>query len=385
MKRRAVFPYILAAGLLAGSFVFACGEVTLHPDTYGGPWEAGARPVPVATVTTDAETSEGLEDSFVSEDGGEASVTSCTTCTVIASAENPQSLALDSSNVYWTDEGPTTNGEAGQGAGSIMSTPRTSMMAMGTTIASPYTGPLIIACANDWLVWSAVGSGANQGSVSVMGTASTGVVMPATTLTAPWGVALDQANAYWVAGNGGGTGMVLQAAPLQTGTAPIFAAVSGDYTPGGLAVNGSNLFFAAWGSNGGGAVFQAAVTGGTPAPIWTTPSGHPQDVAVDANNIYWLDEGAGILYSEALTGGTVYTLASGLLSPFHIAVDSKNVYVADKGAGTILEIPIGIAIDGGNVLVLASGLDSPLAVAVDDTQAVVYFTTPSAIMSAPKM
>jgi DNA-binding beta-propeller fold protein YncE len=81
-----------------------------------------------------------------------------------------------------------------------------------------------------------------------------------------------------------------------------------------------------------------------------------------------------------LTGGTVTMLATGFEDAFHLAVDANNVYVADHGAGTILEIPK----MGGTSITLASGLDSPLAVAANSSSTSVFFTTATLIESVPK-
>jgi hypothetical protein len=312
----------------------------------------------------------GAGDEFVTE-AGEASA-SCGTCTVLAAAENPQSLALDSTNVYWTD----------QGLGAVERVVRTAVQGTGTPLVSGLTGPLIISSASGWLVWSLTGSGSGQGTVYQLSTSSSTPTKPGTSLILPWGVAVDGINAYWVASNGPGAGAVVQSSALANPSASIVGTEFADDTPGGLAVNANNLFFAASSSSGGGDVFQIPIASfaGTPTSVWNTTTGHPQDVALDSNNLYWVDQGGGVVYSEPLGGGAATTLASGLKSPSHLAVDSTNVYVANTGAGTILEIPIA----GGSTVTLASGLDSPLGIAVDNSKSVVYFTTTTTIESAQK-
>jgi hypothetical protein len=333
-------------------------------------------PIGTAPSGDDAEVSDAFEDSPVVGDASSA----CPTCTVLATeALNPQSLALDSTNVYWTNAGATPDGgaQAGMGAVEVVAQNATSG-GPGTVLVPNLSGPLIIANGAGWLVWSAEGAGMDQGTVSQLSTNASTVTTPGTGLTAAWGVAVDSKNAYWVSSNGG-AGTAVQSAPLATGVATVLGIASGDYTPGGLAVNGTDLYFAAWSTSGGG-VFTVPIGGGAVETVWLTPSGHPQDVALDATTLYWLDEGAGILYSTSLTGGTVTMLATGFEDAFHLAVDANNVYVADHGAGTILEIPK----MGGTSITLASGLDSPLAVAANSSSTSVFFTTATLIESVPK-
>jgi hypothetical protein len=383
MNRRALFPCVATAGFFFAGLGFACGDLTPHPDTFisAGDGRAMTMPAQTSTGDLDAEGSEGLEDSAFA---GDASA-SCTTCTVLAiEAINPQSLALDPNNVYWTNAGAIADGGgAGEGAGSVELVARSATSGtVGSPVVGNLTGPLIIASADGWLVWSAEGTAADMGTVSVKSTSAGKITMAGTDLTAPWGVAVDAKNAYWVSGESGGVGTVVQSAPLTTGIATVLGIAPGGYTPGGLAVNATDLFFAAWIGGGGGAIFTVPTTGGTPQTVWTTQTGHPQDVAVDSTNLYWVDEGAGALYATPLAGGNVTTLASGFTDAFHLAVDGTNVYVADEGAGTILEIPVAA---GGTVRTLASGLDSPLAVAVDTSSSTpVYFTTATDIESVPK-
>jgi len=150
----------------------------------------------------------------------------------------------------------------------------------------------------------------------------------------------------------------------------------------------------------------------------------PQDVAVDSNYVYFIENPAnywqGTVKKVGINGGSVITLAEGI-DPSHIAIDSEYVYFtggAFKGAGYIgkvsksggkvemlatnLEVPTYIAVDsdfiyfsdkaagkvfkvskaGGTVTTLASGLDRPQGIAVDSSY--VYFVDYSSLRKVSK-
>ena len=164
----------------------------------------------------------------------------------------------------------------------------------------------------------------------------------------------------------------------------------------GVAANGTSVYFAATDSSGGG-LFQLAVAapptsdggvdGGTMAAkqVWTGgAASKPVDVVLDAANVYWTDEGNRAVYSMPLGGGTVSTMASGLMSPARIAVDSKNVYFTDPVGKALYEVPIGATTGGGTTpKALAKGL-AVVGVAADDHDNRVYFSSPTQILSIAK-
>jgi hypothetical protein len=71
-------------------------------------------------------------------------------------------------------------------------------------------------------------------------------------------------------------------------------------------------------------------------------------------------------------------LATQLSSPQELALDATAVYWLDPTAGTVSSVPK----RGGTVTVLASGQIQPSVIVVDDTS--VYWQTPSGVMSVPK-
>jgi hypothetical protein len=76
--------------------------------------------------------------------------------------------------------------------------------------------------------------------------------------------------------------------------------------------------------------------GGTPA---TLVSGYaPQNIAVDATNVYWTS-GTTVLKTP-IGGGAMVILASGQNSSYGIAVDATSVYWTNNATtGTVMTTP----------------------------------------------
>jgi hypothetical protein len=130
-----------------------------------------------------------------------------------------------------------------------------------------------------------------------------------------------------------------------------------------------------------GAVMKLDLAAGilaTPVPLATSRV-HPRGVAVDAVNIYWVEQGSGNWGSPTADGqvlklaldassGTLPTvLAKNLLAPMAITVDANSVYVGCSDS--VLKIALGDA----KATTLATGQSQVFALAVDSTD--VYFTS----------
>ena len=313
----------------------------------------------------------------------------CAGCTVLWSDTvlSPRSLALDPTNVYWT-QGSYSTGAPVPGTGSVRSVQR------GTTGSGPFatiyggdTGPQIVKVlfvgAISYVTWSSVEASAGTGMVFLQ---AFGTTAPGTSLTAPFGVAIDSANVYWV--SSAGSGAAVQAAGVSSGTATTLGTVTGGFLPMGMAVNATSIYFVAQLSGGGGGLFELPIAGATPTEIWTgDATSAPVDVAVDDTNVYWTNQGDGAVYTMPLAGGPVTTLASktttpGLTGPARIAVDKNNVYFSDPTGMGLYEVPTG----AGTVKTLVSpskGL-AILGVAADDVDSNVYFSDATEILSIPK-
>jgi len=103
-------------------------------------------------------------------------------------------------------------------------------------------------------------------------------------------------------------------------------------------------------------------------------------VAVDTQNLYWVDSQAGTVSQMALGTSTPIPLAVGQNMPSAIAVDATTVYWANAGDGSVMKAAIG---GGTGPQTIATGKESWVAgsrisgIAVDATG--VYWTTTVAV------
>ncbi len=148
----------------------------------------------------------------------------------------------------------------------------------------------------------------------------------------PEGIAVDAAYVYWIdelgtvkkVPIGGGTPVTI----ASGGTTPIWIAVDAPPVAGGLAT------YAYWTDEGTGTVMKVPVGGGTPTTLASGQSG-PGALVLDSENVYWCDAWGGTIMKVPTGGGAVTTLVTGLQSPSGIAVDAKNVYYTDSIGGTV--------------------------------------------------
>ena len=264
----------------------------------------------------------------------------------LASGGAPFDLAVDATNVYWTDFGDNT-----VKACAIAGCPGGPTL-FGSMLASP----IGIAANANLLAWADHGSGA-LGDVTVC---TGGTCAPDVKYAAPgaWGVAVDATTVYWTQP---ALGRVLSAA----GGAPaVLLASIAPSTPQGIAVDATQVY---WTTGGTGTVMSCPLAGcaGNPTTLATGLPG-PQGIAVDSTSVYWVNQTAGTVMKCATAGcGAAPTLlATGPGTPSSIALDTTSVYWATAGGGTVMKCPLG----GGGSTTIASGLSNAAAVAVDATR-----------------
>lgn len=121
--------------------------------------------------------------------------------------------------------------------------------------------------------------------------------------------------------------------------------------------------------------------GGAPVtlPVQLAVSNWPSNVAVDATNVYWIEQGqpAGV-WKVPLAGGPAVRIArSDEYEPEGLALDELNVYFAD-GGGTVFKAPK----SGGPATVMVAHLGlSPAGLAADATN--LYVAASTEILSRP--
>jgi hypothetical protein len=277
--------------------------------------------------------------------GGTCSASLCEPV-VLSSSGQVRAIAVDASNVYWTD---------GLGVSQVP-------IAGGNPVAlagSP-ANPGGIGVDASYVYWTDSVSAAVH-KVPIGG--GTDTVLASGTSGLPDNLALDDTSVYWTETKLGGLSKVLKSGGMITTLAS-----GGSEEFVGIAVDASNAYFA--GSlgvakipkNGGTATFlsgQNAVVSGN-------------NVAIDTTSIYWVSSGG--VFKASISGGVVTTLTNTLTNAVCIAVDGANLYVG--GPGGLWRIPTG----GGTPMQLASA--TVLAVQTDATY--IFVGTDSSVMRLAK-
>ncbi len=285
---------------------------------------------------------------------------------VSAAESSPETIVLDSTSVYWTN----------YGSGEVRRIAKTAG-AQATTISSiANTNPWGVAVDSQNVYWTEPNITSGNKNTAVRKAPLTGG--PATVLVTdpatPEAIVTGAGAVYWTE----------YASSVRTvsvdGGAPQTFATASNLVSNALAIDAANLY---WSTND--AVYQAPLAGGTPKTIGPSAAA----IAVDATSVYLaLNDslGVGKIVSVPIGGGSQTALATGRTgSVVAIAVDSNNVYWIE-GSGTIQQGAVAaVPKAGGLTSVLATGLTDPSAIAVDESG--VYFTSlesPGKIERIPK-
>jgi hypothetical protein len=377
MKRAALFlvvPMVAACGLLADEG--SQGDAGKHPndasaDTSASDASASDAPAsdgadapaeacpPGSTRCGDLCVDLATDTNNCGACGHDCAGTTCAgaVCTMtLVQSVAPMQLALDADHVYWTDldsyaqhstiqRAPKKGGE------------------LPTMLAWNQDTPIAIAVDSTSLYWT------TNGDLSAI------VKMPlgggaVTTLTQNvWGqiasIALDATNVYWAAYAANGD---VVATPLAGGSSSIYAAAR--YGASFGVVDSS---YAYWSEEGG--VMRVPIGGGTIERLAVVS--HATALAIDAENLYWLDPGTsshgytdGAIVQMSLSTLQATTLLSNLANVSSLAVDNAYVYWTYYGTdavndvdGAVYRMPIG----GGNVTKLASNQQYCYGLVMDAT------------------
>jgi hypothetical protein len=192
----------------------------------------------------------------------------------LAAGGDPAGVAVDATNVYWTDafEGTVVTLAKSGGAPTTLATKQWSagQLAVNTTR----------------VCWTINNGDFPDMTPSVVCVASSGgtPVTVASGNAVYWGLALDETTAYAMTGDGSGSGSII-AVPLTGGT-PI---TLGSGTPAGVTVDETNVYWTNAPEDGGtGLVIRVPKQGGIPVTLAVSQS-NPGSIAVDAQHVYWTD------------------------------------------------------------------------------------------------
>jgi hypothetical protein len=313
--------------------VGACGGVI-----GGQPSDAGT---PDAGGAADAREAPEVGDDRDADAGGP----NARVVTTLASMEaTPEDIAVDATNVYWTDLGTNANGYKD---GTLNKVPLGG--GSPTTLASGLNTPMRLAIDTTHAYWAETRAGTVK-SVPLVGGNPTTL---ATGQNQPFDVAVDATNVYWDAS------FFVTKAPLAGGpSVNLFVSVSSSLGP--IAVDKTNLY---WADNG---VLMTMPLNGGDAVSLTSGQSNLYDLAVGATGAYWPTAKRATVMSVPLGGGSPVLLASGGVT-CGIAIDASSVYWTDwgttDGSGTVMKVPLA----GGSPVTLSSGQEFPCAIAVDAT------------------
>jgi hypothetical protein len=274
---------------------------------------------------------------------------------VVAVGSWPSAIAIDSSNVYWSDDtlgtimsaplggGGVVTRATGQGKSAWIVTDATSLYwAGGSEIMradlhggapSPFVAADASALARDtsYLYWSEASPGAVRRAALDGGAPTLLLSRP----SAPFEVAVDDAAIFWGEANVNGGIQVLRQA-LDGSAAPVVVAAQA----GCFVVSGGRVY--GW-TGDYSAIWTAPVDGGAPTHLVdVSPHGDsfiPSCLAVDETDIYW---GTGDHFADPVTlmkmpldGGTPTAIATGT-TPNIAAVSPMGLYWTDAFAGRVL-------------------------------------------------
>lgn len=269
-----------------------------------------------------------------------------TPATIASGVYDVKGIAVDSTNVYWTESTDGLNVNSG-------TVKKVSINGgMVTTLASGLNNPYGIAIDSTNVFWTESLGGTVKKVSKTGGTVTT----LASKLGSPYGIVVDPTNVYWTEAATDGSGNVKKVS-INGGTVTTIASIpSLGAGVNSIAIDSMNVYWMF-----GSEVKKVSINGGTITTLASSATSSPTDaIAVDSTNVYWTGDGP--LKKVSINGGTVTTLAPGLVIPMGIAVDSTNVYWTERGSGVKK-----VSINGGTVIPLAASGVPGTGIAIDST------------------
>jgi hypothetical protein len=300
-------------------------------------------------------------------------------CNQIIGLDPPQHQTADTSGT--TSSGGTAGGTTTTSTTTTTTTSTTVTCTTSTTQAQPVllaqdpaAQPQAIAV-DAMNVYFTTGGGGGLWVVPIAGGTATPFVY---SQAGAAGIALDSTNIYWANNGGGGVPGSVNLVPIGGGQTDIVQLYTGSDMPNGVAVQGGNVYFTTVGTQGAmyadGTVSKVPIAGGAVTPLVSNEVA-PWWLWVDHTSLYWttrpLPQGQdGGVRKVPIAGGTPTTIEANLTDPRWIVADAANVYFTVYGDGDVWQAPVG----GGTPTKFApsKSQNGPMGITVDASW--VYWT-----------
>jgi hypothetical protein len=292
---------------------------------------------------------------WVNADSGQSSIMRVpkgggTPITIASSQLNAVAVAVDSSAVYWANAGTSTCAPSGactsNGDGAVLRAPLTG--GAPTTLASGQHVPVSIAVdsTNAYFIdegTAVYDSSIADGSVVKVPLGGGAPVTLATGYSYPGALAIDKANVYWTAPDSLGKGTVFKV-PIAGGTIVTLATgfwawdiqTGGSTVPTLIATDGNDVYWVTANVDGAGAkVMKVAVSGGLATELGSF-QGQLSTLALDSAALYWTDERSFVKVLLAGGSPTTFDTGEGTPDPGGLVVDSTNLYWTDHLGGAVM-------------------------------------------------
>ncbi|MGD1018032.1 MAG: BACON domain-containing carbohydrate-binding protein [Verrucomicrobiia bacterium] len=279
-----------------------------------------------------------------------------TVTTLATGLRNVCGIAVDDTDVYWTECFSLASG-----LGAIRKVPVNSGTI--TTLASGLNAPLGIAVDNQYVYFS-LNWDNPPGGISRM-TLAGGSITELASGCIPTFLDKDTTSVFWGEGDADDCGYNdIRSVPLEGGAVTILAVTAGHVLSVGT--DGTDVY---WVDPGDSTVKQVANTGGVVTTLATGADASLAQIKVYAGEVYWNEYSNGAIKKVATSGGSVTTVASGLNLPVCPVVDDSYIYwgegfanKATQSTGTIRAVPVA----GGATITIARGLNNPFGLSLDN-------------------